>query len=72
MLSTGDLSIGIGLIFALRFPTGVGPIVLTAAACGALLGELVGPAALRFSLKRAGELEAQEQAESAPPESATP
>jgi len=65
MLSTGDLSIGIGLIFALRFPTGVGPVVLTAAACGALFGELVGPAALRLSLKRAGELEAQAQAESA-------
>jgi len=62
MLSTGDLSIGIGLIFALRFPTGVGPLVLTAAACGALLGELVGPTALRLSLKRAGELEAQEKA----------
>jgi Kef-type K+ transport system membrane component KefB len=55
LLSAGALAMSIGLAFALRFPGPVGGLVLACAAAITLFGELVGPAALRSALTRAGE-----------------
>jgi hypothetical protein len=57
LLSTGSVAMTVGLTFALRFPGVTGEIVVCAAAAQTLLGELLGPAALRRALDRAGELE---------------
>jgi hypothetical protein len=47
-----------GLAFALRFPGEVGQTVLIVALSVTLFGELVGPTALLFALRRAGEVDA--------------
>jgi Kef-type K+ transport system membrane component KefB len=56
LLSTGALSIAIGLAFALRFPGPVGDTVLLAVAVTTVFGEFVGPARLGVALTRAGEI----------------
>jgi hypothetical protein len=56
MLSSGALSMSIGLTFALRFPGLVGDSVLATTATLALFGELVGPASLTAALRHAGEI----------------
>jgi Kef-type K+ transport system membrane component KefB len=56
MLPAGELTISIGLSFALVFPGAIGEAVLLSAAVVTLLGEAVGPIALRAALRRAGEL----------------
>jgi hypothetical protein len=56
LLSSGALSITIGLAFALRFPGPVGDSVLATAAAVTVFGEFVGPTALRVALKQAGEI----------------
>jgi hypothetical protein len=60
LLSSGGLSMTIGLAFALRFPGLVGDTVLATAAGVAVFGEFVGPIALRVALKQAGEIRPQE------------
>jgi len=56
LLSSGALSMTIGLAFALRFPGPVGDSVLATAAAVTIFGEFVGPTALRVALKQAGEI----------------
>jgi hypothetical protein len=56
LLPSGALSVTLGLAFASRFPGTAGDVILGAAVALALLGELVGPAALRRALARAGEI----------------
>jgi hypothetical protein len=56
LLSSGALSVSIGLAVALRFPGTFGDTVLVTAAIAAVFGEFVAPAALRRVLARAGEL----------------
>jgi hypothetical protein len=48
--STGAVSVLVGLTFAFRFPGAIGNLVLTVAACGAVVGDLLGPAGLRYAL----------------------
>lgn len=60
LLSSGALSMTIGLAFALRFPGPVGDTVLATAAAVAVFGEFVGPTALRVALKQAGEIQSTE------------
>jgi Kef-type K+ transport system membrane component KefB len=57
LMSSGALAMIIGLAFELRFPGPIGDIVLATAAAATILGEFVGPAALRACLRRAGELQ---------------
>ena len=56
LLSSGAVSMSIGLVLALRFPGVVGDTVLVTAAVSAVFGELVAPAALKRALVRAGEV----------------
>ena len=56
LLSSGGLTLGMGLLFAFHFPGVVGETVLVVAASIAAFGELVGPRALRAVLAEAGEL----------------
>jgi Kef-type K+ transport system membrane component KefB len=56
LMSSGALSISIGLAFALRFPGSVGDTVLAVAAVLATFGEFVGPGRLRRALAAAGEI----------------
>jgi Kef-type K+ transport system membrane component KefB len=56
LLSTGALSVAIGLAFALRFPGPVGDTVLLAVAVTTIFGEFGGPARLGAALTRAGEI----------------
>lgn len=56
LLSSGGMTIATGLAIALRFPGRVGDTVLAAAVGSTLFGELVGTAALRRTLDRAGEI----------------
>jgi Kef-type K+ transport system membrane component KefB len=60
LLSSGGLSMTIGLAFALQFPGAIGDTVLTTAAAVAVFGEFVGPIALRVALRQAGEIRPQE------------
>jgi Kef-type K+ transport system membrane component KefB len=60
LLSSGTLSMTIGLAFALRFPGTVGDAVLGVAATATVFGEFVGPTSLRVSLKQAGEIRVSE------------
>jgi hypothetical protein len=62
LLSSGALSMTIGLAFALRFPGPVGDAVLGTAATVTVFGEFIGPMALRIALKQAGEISASEPA----------
>jgi Kef-type K+ transport system membrane component KefB len=55
LLPAGGISVGIGLLFSLRFPGAVGDTVLAAAAACTLLGEAVGTRALRGILETADE-----------------
>jgi Kef-type K+ transport system membrane component KefB len=57
LMSSGALAMIIGFAFTLRFPGAVGDAVLATAAAATILGEFVGPAALRAGLRRAGELQ---------------
>jgi hypothetical protein len=57
LMSSGALSMSIGLAFALRFPGPVGDTVLAVAALSATVGEFVGPVRLRRALSIAGEIE---------------
>jgi hypothetical protein len=68
LLSSGALSMSIGLVLALRFPGAIGDTVLVAATVSAIVGELVAPAALRRALLRAGEVA---DVDSPPPPPAT-
>ncbi|WP_437922709.1 cation:proton antiporter [Sorangium sp. So ce291] len=61
LLSSGAVAMSVGLAFALRFPGPVGHTVLFTAAAAAVFGELVGPQALRATLRKAGELAAPER-----------
>jgi hypothetical protein len=56
LMSSGALSISIGLAFALRFPGPVGDTVLAVAAVSATVGEFLGPLRLRRALLGAGEI----------------
>jgi len=66
LLSSGMLSMSVGLVMALRFPGTVGDTVLVAAAASAIFGELVAPMALKRALARAGEVPEPAQQEPAP------
>ena len=57
LMSSGALSMCIGMAFALRFPGIVGDTVLVVTVLSATVGEFVGPARLRQSLHLAGEIE---------------
>lgn len=56
LLSSGTLTMMVGFSVLLRFGGLVGRLALLVAAVGTVLGELVGPFALRRALGRAGEL----------------
>ena len=56
LVSSGALSICVGMSFALRFPGMVGATVLAASTLGMVVGELIGPASLRRALQKAGEV----------------
>ena len=56
MLSSGALGLAVALAFAVRHPGVVADTVLLLAAVSVLLGEWLGPAALRRALIRAGEI----------------
>ena len=56
MLSSGALTMLVGLSCALRFPGFIGDTVLVTAAVLNIVGELLGPPSLRIALRRAGEL----------------
>ncbi len=62
LMSSGALTMCIGLAFALRFPGPVGDTVLVIAATSAVVGEFVGPLRLRRSLVLAGEIDEGEPA----------
>ncbi len=57
LMPAGLLSLTVGFACALRSPGPVGETILAVAAIHALLGEMLGPAALRRALRDAGELE---------------
>ncbi|HMI84916.1 MAG TPA: cation:proton antiporter [Polyangiaceae bacterium] len=56
LLPTGALAMAVGLSFALRFPGVVGDTILITVAAVTVFGEFVGPARMRVSLMRAGEI----------------
>jgi hypothetical protein len=60
LMSSGSLTMCIGLAVALAFRGVTGDTVLTLAAALCIAGELAGPPALRSALKRAGELHPEE------------
>lgn len=57
LLSSGALTMTVGLAFALRFPGPIGGSVLAIAGIACVVGEVVGPAMLRRSLRDAGEVD---------------
>jgi hypothetical protein len=57
LVSSGALSLTVGLAFALRAPGVVGDTVLVAAVACALVGELIGPRHLHRALCLAGDIE---------------
>jgi hypothetical protein len=59
LLSSGALSMCVGLAFAIRFPGPVGNAILATAFVACIVGEIVGPIALRRVLEGAGEIEAR-------------
>ena len=65
MLSCGALALAVALAFRLRHPGVVADTLLLLACVGVLLGEWLGPAALRRALMQAGEIKPE-----APPERA--
>lgn len=72
LVSSGALSVAVGLSFALAFPGTVGAVVLAASTLSVVVGELLGPASLRYALARAGELHETPAVEAAPPVQVTP
>lgn len=56
LLPAGVLTLTAGLACALRFPGQIGDAILAIAALNTVLGELVGPAMLRRTLRLAGEV----------------
>lgn len=56
MLSSGALGLAVALAFVVRHPGAVSDAVLLLAALGVLVGEWLGPGALRRALTRAGEI----------------
>jgi hypothetical protein len=66
MSCTGAATLLVGLTFAFRFPGSIGNLVLTVAACSAVVGDLLGPAGLRYALLPASEVAEQEVAPSTP------
>ncbi len=67
MLSSGALGLAVALAFAVRHPGQVSDSVLLLAAFGVLIGEWLGPAALRRALTRVGEIKPEPPPEPAPP-----
>ncbi len=59
MLSSGALGLAVALAFCVRHPGQVSDTVLLLAALGVLVGEGLGPSALRRALTRAGEIKAE-------------
>jgi hypothetical protein len=68
MLSSGALGLAVALSFSVRHPGHVSDAVLLLAALGVLLGEGLGPGALRRALSRAGEIKPDD----VPPELSPP
>lgn len=66
LLPAGGLSVGVGLLFSLRFGGAIGDTVLAAAVLSTLVGELLGPRALRSVLEASGEVGSAEET-GAPP-----
>jgi hypothetical protein len=60
MLSSGALGLAVALAFTVRHPGVVSDAVLLLAALGVLIGEWLGPAALRRALTLAGEIKPDE------------
>jgi hypothetical protein len=56
LLPAGVLTMAVGLACTLRFPGLIGDTILALAAINVVLGELVGPAMLRRTLRLAGEI----------------
>ncbi len=67
MLSAGALGLALALAFVVRHPGAVSDAVLLLAAIGVLVGEWLGPGALRRALTRAGEIKPDEPAPTADP-----
>jgi hypothetical protein len=65
MLSSGALGLAVALSFVVRHPGAVSDAVLLLAALGVLIGEWLGPAALRRALSRAGEIKPELPTETA-------
>ena len=57
LLSSGALSMSVGLAFALRFPGPTGNAILATACVTCILGEMIGPLMLRKLLRDAGEID---------------
>ncbi len=57
-LAPGPLGVAVAVAVQLRYPGPLGAIVLPATLAAAVLGEFVGPPALRRALRRAGEIPA--------------
>ena len=68
MLSSGALGLAVALAFVVRHPGAVSDAVLLLAAVGVLLGESLGPGALRRALTRSGEIKADAPLEPEAPE----
>jgi hypothetical protein len=56
LVSSGALSVAVGMSFALQFPGAVGGTILAASTLSVVVGELIGPASLRRVLQRVGEV----------------
>ena len=67
MLSCGALGLAVALALSVRHPGVVADTVLLLASVGVLLGEWLGPGALRRALARAGEIKEVPSQKSAPP-----
>lgn len=67
MLSCGALGLAVALAFSVRHPGVVADTVLLLASVGVLLGEWLGPGALRRALARAGEIKPEVPGEGAKP-----
>ncbi len=66
MLSTGTISLAVAFSVFVRLPGPASSAILTVAAAGVLLGEMLGPALLRRGLDRAGETHAVDDSDASP------
>ena len=66
MLSTGTISLAVAFSVFVRLPGPASSTILTIAAAGVLLGEMLGPAFLRRGLDRAGETHVVDDADPSP------